>query len=282
VYLRIGLALLLYSLLVATTGPDTHALLDSSMKQIPSGCFLMGADTGRPDEAPAHRVCIKAFLIDEYEVTNEEYKRCVKAGQCERADTVQGPWRGGPYSGPWQPVTGVTWENGRTYCEFAGKRLPTESEWEYAARGADGRQYPWGNDIDCHAANWGVHPNWEATACSANQWCDGNMACRGVNPARPADVGTYPHDASPFGVKDMGGNVAEWVEDYYGQYRRGPKRNPTAPATGGAHVVRGGSWHYNAERVRSLSRACGGYREDDVGFRCAESVIAHQQLNKAQ
>jgi eukaryotic-like serine/threonine-protein kinase len=141
-------------------------------------------------------------------------------------------------------VTGVSWKDAQTYCRFAGGRLPTESEWEKAARGTDGREYPWGNDVSCDKANWGTY--------------EGEGPCAGKNPGRPVSVGTYPAGASPYGVMDLGGNVWEWVADKYDP-------DPTR------RVVRGGSCcsFFVGPRAANRNAWAPEHRDGDLGFRCA-------------
>src|SRR5262249_12102561 len=141
---------------------------------------------------------VKAFTIDRTEVTRAAYAACVAARRCKPVPAAAA----GPADGdPQLPVTGVSWADAQAYCKFASGRLPTEIEWEKAARGTDGREYPWGGELDCARANWG---NFE-----------GEGPCAGKNPGRPTPVGRYPAGASAYGAQDMGGNVWEWVADKY-------------------------------------------------------------------
>jgi len=203
---------------------------------IPGGAFTQGSTRGEEDERPVRKVTLKAFAIDRTEVTRGDYAACVEAGRCkapgDKAD-----------SDAKLPVTGVDWNEAQAYCKFAGGRLPTEAEWEKAARGTDGREYPWGNDIDCARANWG---NFE-----------GEGPCAGKNPGHPVVVGQYPSGASPYGVLDMGGNVWEWVADKYDQ---DPARR----------VVRGGSCcsFFVGPRAANRNGWAPDHRDGDLGFRC--------------
>ncbi len=217
--------------------------------KIPEGEFPMGnRDTERsPLE---HRVYVSEFMMDKTGVTWGQYKKFADATGVPLP--AQEPYWGIHND---HPAVYVTWEDAKTYCEWAGARLPTEAEREKAARGTDERKYPWGNEEpDPQRAvfrrNWGK----EATAA----------------------VGTHPAGASPYGLQDMGGNVWEWCSDWYddGYYKVSPYRNPQGPSSGNAHVVRGGSWDSRPDVLSSSCRSWGhlGYREGDFGFRCAMNV----------
>jgi serine/threonine-protein kinase len=209
---------------------------------VPGGAFTQGSTRGADDERPARKVTLKTFAIDRTEVTRADYAVCVADGHCKPTSekvAAEG-------ADPRLPVTGVDWNDAQTYCRFAGGRLPTEAEWEKAARGTDGREYPWGNDLDCARANWG---NFE-----------GEGPCAGKNPGHPVAVGQYPSGASPYGALDMGGNVWEWVADKYDE-------DP------GRRVVRGGSCCSFFVGPRSANRNAWApdHRDGDLGFRCAGS-----------
>jgi formylglycine-generating enzyme required for sulfatase activity len=213
---------------------------------IPGGEFLMG-NKKTEREPLEHRVYVSEFVIDKTEVTWGQYKKFARANAMALPPDD-------PYWGIHDdhPAAYVTWEEGKAYCEWVGARLPTETEWERAARGDDGRMYPWGNE----------EPTPER-AVFRRSW--------GYPATDPA--GAHPSGASPYGVLDMGGNQWEYCADWYdeGYYATSPARNPKGPATGRSHVVRGGSWDSRPSVLSVSCRNFGhvGYREGDFGFRCA-------------
>jgi len=239
------------------------------MVYVPAGNFLMGStdadNNAAGDEKPQHTVHLDAFWIDRTEVTNAQYRKCAAAGACRAPTTCD---RGDPAYGDASkadhPVVCVSWDDARTYCQWAGVRLPIEAEWEKAARGTDGRLLPWGNDFDCHKGNFDDEQAVDLYVVPGGPNCDGY--------AQTAPVGSYPAGASPYGAVDMAGNVFEWVSDWYdsGYYSRSPDRNPKGPETGQYRVLRGGSWHDNWNLTRCANR----YNPDpasrvyDIGFRC--------------
>jgi formylglycine-generating enzyme required for sulfatase activity len=225
----------------------------------------MGCDSSNPaewcsgNEQPLHTVTLSAYSIDKYEVTNVRYKACVDAGGCTAPGSVNS-WTRSPYYGTSTyadyPVLNVDWFQANAFCAWAGKRLPTEAEWEKAARGSsDTRKYPWGDSApDCTKTNY-------------------DYSCVGDTNR----VGFYPSGASPYGVMDMAGNVVEWVNDWYywDYYSVSPGVNPQGPATGRYRVLRGGSWYSDGYNVRSANRAWGLDGPDHwrygYGFRCVRS-----------
>jgi formylglycine-generating enzyme len=248
-----SLALLLLIILAspeARSAPSTIAAPD--MARVPAGPFTMGSERGDPDERPVRTVQLAAYAIDRHEVTQAQYGQCVKAGACRRA-------RQYPDSiGPSLPVVGVSWDDAGRYCRWAGKRLPTEAEWERAARGVDARTYPWGTGLSCAKANFGSFL--------------GDGPCGGVNPGRVLPVGSRPAGVSPVGAQDMAGNVWEWVADLYAPYVAPPERRraasqPAAPA----RVVRGGSCCSYFAMPTTTNRLSfpPDYVDSDIGFRCA-------------
>jgi iron(II)-dependent oxidoreductase len=236
------------------------------MVYIPSGEFIMGSSDKdvemflqlfiyrRPsrfaNEQPQHTVYLDSFYIDKYEVTNARYGEFIKA----TGHSAPVYWNNELYNQPEQPVIGITWEDARAYAEWAGKRLPTEAEWEKAARGTDGRIWPWGNE-------------WDAAKLNGNDV----GAIDGYIYSSP--VGSFPQGASPYGVHDMAGNAWEWIEDWYdaNYYSYSPKINPKGPASGNYHVLRGGDWSMNKDFTRCASRFGLGPGSMLTGFRCAKS-----------
>jgi formylglycine-generating enzyme required for sulfatase activity len=219
----------------------------------------MGSNEGNDDEKPVHTVALDVFRLDRTEVTNAQYRHCVEAGSCEESSFKDDD----KFNGDNQPVVGVTWEDARSYCQWAGGRLPTEAEWEYAARGAEGRTFPWGNEFD------GTRLNYCDVNCEYD-WADGKVD---DGYARTAPVGSYPAGANWCGALDLAGNVWEWVADWYGSYPPGRQVNPAGPASGDTRVLRGGSWADEASFARCAYRFGVGpdSRDDGGGFRCARS-----------
>ncbi len=238
----------------SAASPQRRGNDNAEMVFVPAGEFVMGSNDGASDEKPLHTVTLDAFWIDKYEITNALYKKCVDAKKCLQAPLNSSNTRSSYYNSTSfekYPKIYVTWNDANAYCSWAGKRLPTEAEWEKAARGTDGRSYPWGNIWDGMKLN-----SWEADP-------------------RPNDttaVGSYPSGASPFGVLDMAGNVKEWLADWYdpNYYTNAPRSNPKGPPSGTFRVIRGGSWlryQLDARSARRIGNTNVG--SSDVGFRCA-------------
>ncbi len=243
-----------------------------AMIYIRGGTFNMGSDAS-PLEKPIHAVTLSAYYLDRYEVTNTAWAACVVAGACHLPGSTDG-YDGKPYYGVDAfnnyPVIFVSWFNADSYCHWRGGRLPTEAEWEMAARWnpATGAVaiYPWGDDWNpanlnyCDASCLNDNPRFKDTSYNDN-W------------PQMAPVGTFPADASSLGLSDMGGNVAEWVADWYSPtyYSASPAENPTGPATGIEKVIRGGSWSLNQVWARGAARNHFGplIQAAGVGFRCA-------------
>ena len=216
------------------------------MVYVQAGQFPMGSNDGDPDEQPVHTVVLDAFWIDRTEVTNEQYITCMAAGVCE-APRCAGYDDAAAAS---YPVTCVDWSDAAAYCAWVGARLPTEAEWEYAARGPQGYTYPWGNDAPtCDRANY--------------------SGCVGGRDR----IGSRPSGASWCGALDMAGNVWEWVVDWHdsGYYASSPSSDPQGPASGVHRVLRGGSWYVVPLYARSAdrSRFGPGHTDGNLGFRCA-------------
>jgi formylglycine-generating enzyme required for sulfatase activity len=244
------------------TGTTTTRTVDGMvMVYVPAGEFLMGNDQGgADDEKPQREVYLDAFWIDRTEVTNAQYKECVQANLACKASSYAIDSR---FNGDNQPVVGVDWNDAKTYCEWVGGALPTEAQWEKAARGTDGRAYPWGNNpITGKLLNF----------CDKN--CEYNWKDSTVDDgyAKTAPVGSYLAGASPYGAWDMAGNVWEWVADWYDAkyYAGSPSKNPTGPSSGSSRVLRGGSWYCNAAFVRAAFRSLvdPGVHHGNLGFRC--------------
>jgi sulfatase modifying factor 1 len=220
------------------------------MVRILGGSFVMGGGP-EADEQPRRTVVLAPFSIDADEVTRAEYAACVSAGGCAAATGARA--RADDATSK-LPVTGVTWRDADTYCRWVHKRLPTEAEWERAARGTDGRTYPWGETLDCARANFGNY--------------DGEGRCP-QNPGRPVAVGSYGGGE----LHDFAGNVWEWVADWYDAryYQRAPSANPRGPARGERRVVRGGACcsMFGLPRASNRNAFPPDYRDDDLGFRCA-------------
>lgn len=218
---------------------------------VPAGEFLMGSEEQVPQKnRPLHRVRLPAFWMDQTEVTNAMYARCVAVEKCPP------PMKQNPFYGQAKyddhPVVYVSWDAADRYCRWAGRRLPTEAEWEKAARGADGRSYPWGNDLpDIRLANFDMN----------------------VGASLPVD--RYPLGASPYGALNMAGNVREWVADWFHEfyYLFSPFEDPQGPPGGRQKSLRGGSYLDGAVEIRVFQRFSHAPASPGVnrGFRCASS-----------
>lgn len=278
-WLAAGAGVLLFGFLVAwliLSGSPTAAVnqllgaAPAGMALVPAGEFLMGSPDSdalaAPDELPQHRVYLDAFYIDRTEITNRRYAECVAAGYClppkDNSSWSQASYYNNPAFADY-PVIKVDWYQAENYCKWRGGQLPTEAQWEKAARGADGRFFPWGNAFDSKKLNF----------CDRNcefVWAEAE-ADDGFGDTAP--VGSYPAGASPYGLLDMAGNVWEWVQDWYFidyYLLQGAWMNPTGPPAGQARVLRGGSWYSYGIDARTALRygeiPAGVY--SSVGFRC--------------
>jgi formylglycine-generating enzyme required for sulfatase activity len=219
---------------------------------IPAGAFVAGDD----ENSPRRELFVDAFYLDRYEVTVGRYARFLEA-----TGNVRPPeeWETADLkNGADLPVVGVDWQDADGYCRWAGRRLPTDAEWERAARGADERKYPWGDDSPTseHARFAQKYKN--------TVYQDG-----------VARVGSHLKGASPFGVQDLAGNAWEWTADWFSEsFPRADRRNPKGPANGSGKVLRGGGWYDQADRLVSSKRmqANPDQRDISIGFRCANDA----------
>jgi formylglycine-generating enzyme required for sulfatase activity len=240
--------------------------VEPGMVFIPAGEFTMGSYLGGDDEKPERKVFLDAFCIDQYEVSNAQYKECVDAGACNPPARTSSSTRLSYYDNleyDNYPVIWVTWNDAQTYCKWRGKRLPTEAEWEKAARGTDGRLWPWGNsDPDGTKLN----------LCDVNCIYDWKEPQIDDGYQDTAPVGSFEAGKSPYGVYNMGGNVREWVADWFlpDYYSNAPDRNPPGPSSGEGRVLRGGSWRSDISVSRPTYRLwySPGVQDEYIGFRC--------------
>lgn len=226
---------------------------EEDMILIPAGKFIMGAEGGRIDQRPAHEVYLSAYYIDKHEVTNAEYREFCRATGHEPA-AFWANAKMSMFNDPDKPVVGVSWYDAAAYAAWAGKRLPTEAEWERAAVGREGRKFPWGGA-------------WDASRCNS----------RMDDPfTYTAPVMSLPTGATPEGVYDLAGNVWEWCADWYSAtyYQISPRRNPKGPQSGTVKVLRGGSWNEYGDYLSGRFRfyAAPSYKNWHVGFRCARDA----------
>jgi formylglycine-generating enzyme required for sulfatase activity len=283
----IFLGILAFSLLLSGCGsaPAGKDSVTIDMIHIPAGEFEMGQDAdigfescqliyepyGRTkckpdwfeDEEPVHTVYLDDFYIDKFEITNADYQVCVENGICDPPNKTSSRHREEYFGNPEfadYPVIYVDWFKAQTYCEWRGARLPTEAEWEKAARGTDGRTYPWGNEYNGDLGNF----------------CDRDDGFNdGYDDTAP--VGSYPGGASPYGVLDLGGNVWEWVYDVYGDdyFATFPEENPQGPSAGSTRVFKGGTWYCELGYIGRAAERGGVFPDKEwnmLGFRCASST----------
>ena len=231
------------------------------MRLVPAGEFTMGSDADDDHRNNAHRVYLDAFYMDRYEVSNARYEACVTAGVCAPPHETKSDYRPGYYGDPRYdnfPVIYVDWDMAVTYCgAWRGARLPSEAEWEKAARGTDGRTYPWGEGISCDRANYDGDVDYDL-------YCTGETS----------EVGAYESGQSPYGLYDMAGNVFEWVSSLNKTYPYDAADGRENPASRDSRVIRGGAWSEEANDLQVFYRSWIGpeYSEGVLGFRCARDI----------
>jgi formylglycine-generating enzyme required for sulfatase activity len=218
----------------------------AEMLWVPAGTFAMGSEDPESEEKPVHQVTLDGFWLYRTEVTNGQFAEFVQSSGC----VIEGSWQNDTARGENHPVVCVTWNDAKAYADWAGVALPTEGQWEYGARGPEGRTYPWGND-------------WDAQKCCNDE----NKG--GGSPPTTFPVGTFPQGASWCGALDMEGNVSEWCADWYGPYEAGSQRNPQGSSTGSMRVLRGGGWGDNGLGCRAAVRSSLApvVRDGYLGFR---------------
>ncbi|MBL0348217.1 formylglycine-generating enzyme family protein [Candidatus Villigracilis affinis] len=226
-----------------------------SMRLVPAGIFIMGSGDN------SHTISLDAFYMDKYEVTNALYESCVLAGVCVPPHYPRSDFRSSYYGNSQYdnfPVIYVDWYMAQTYCGiWRGARLPTEAEWEKAARGTDARTYPWGEGISCDRANYDGDPDYDV-------FCTGETS----------EVGHYESGQSPYGLYDMAGNVFEWTSSLNKPYPYDATDGREDLTRGGSRVIRGGAWSEGPNDQRTFYRSWIGpdLSESAIGFRCAISV----------
>ncbi|HQF26453.1 MAG TPA: SUMF1/EgtB/PvdO family nonheme iron enzyme [Polyangiaceae bacterium] len=243
---------------MAKSSSKTRQWDEADMVRVGAGAFFRGSSDGIANEGPARSITLSAFWIDKYEITTARYARCVDAGACK--PTATGRWcNQGNAAKRDHPINCVRSDQAEAYCRWAQARLPTEAEWEKAARGSDGRVYPWGNEPpDCERTVW-FDPDTRLHACGKfGTWL----------------VGSKPKGASPYGAMDMAGNVWEWVADAYqaDYYAIAPSKDPPGPNAGSYRILRGGGWgHDGRGALRAAKRFpfAGSNQTPGIGFRCA-------------
>ena len=248
--------------LTPTPAPEIITETGAEMVFVKEGVFLMGSDAGSPDEQPAHSARISSFYIDKYEVTNQDYKACVEDLVCDLPRNthfyVSPVYRN-------HPAVFISWDMANAYCTWRGARLPTEAEWEKAARGTDSYNYPWGITFQSNASNYCDQ------ACTypwSDRWNDGYTMT--------SPVGNFPEGVSPYGAYDMAGNVSEWVADWYADdyYTNSERIDPVGPEGGIYRILRGGAWIDTAINLQTYKRTTlrPYIAYNYTGFRCALSV----------
>ncbi|MBI5294901.1 MAG: formylglycine-generating enzyme family protein [Chloroflexi bacterium] len=273
-----------------TSSPNLiETLIDEKkveMVKVPEGYFIMGStltdmllecnklnyknctEVRYGDSVPSQQIYLMDYYIDKFEVTNENYLSCVNEDVCqEPTDTKlsNDDYFGNPEFNNY-PVIHVTWDMAKTYCDWRGARLPTEAEWEKAARGVNGQTYPWGNSFDCKKGNFDDETRFDEFVVYGGKSCDGYDMT--------APVGTFKDGVSPFGAYDMAGNVWEWVSSLYKPYPYDAKDGREDASVQGIHVIRGGSWlwydYLPATYHRVWIDPASTY--NIIGFRCVRDV----------
>lgn len=265
---------------------STRPLDQMTMIFVPGGTFSMGSTEAEVKDAiafckqhysicnnwfymrenPQHLVTLRDFWLDQTEVSNAQYRQCVEAGICPESIKCK---KGEPtYQDAGKadhPVVCVSWDDARTYCQWAGARLPTEAEWEYAFRGEQNLIYPWGSTFDGTKLNY----------CDVN--CEQSHADKRYDDhyVKTAPVGSFPQDVSWCGALDMSGNISEWVSDWSGSYSSKSEQDPTGPSSGSDKILRGCNWYFQPAYCRGSARppASPDTRYDYLGFRCAVSPV---------
>lgn len=269
--------MMVLTLLVITALEVAPCAVVPGMACIPGGAFLRGTDDASAADAsarPQQSVWTQTFFMDTYEVTVAEYRACMATGKCAKA----GPWYA-DFDAPRQPITGVSWFHAQRYCEAQGKRLPTEAQWEKAARGVDGRIYPWGNEeATCQRA---VYRDQSGRSCGVKQ-----RSKKHADVGRPEPIGSRPPNR--YGLFDMAGNSWEWVADWHSRSYAAcgvacAGDDPLGPCAGKSpcpghtrRVVRGGSWYWPAARMTTFHRRphepANAPLFHHFGFRCAATI----------
>lgn len=233
------------------------------MVLIPAGQFTMGSNDGQSAERPEHSVTLDSYFIDQYEVSLQLYGTFLQEAKHDAPSTWDDE---AALTVGDRPAVGMGWADAAAYCAWAGKRLPTEAEWEKAARGTDGRRYPWGHMqpfVDIANYNRGVWVSEAVTLAGVAGGVEGMSVRHGLKEG----------GKSPYGLHHMAGNAAEWVADWYGReyYSKSPEKNPTGPVSGEKRVLRGGSWADLpvALRVSARMSAEPDFQDRTIGFRCA-------------
>jgi formylglycine-generating enzyme required for sulfatase activity len=246
-------------------GPDGTPVTGKDgapMVLIPEGPFLMGSNEGLPNERPEHKTSLDAYYIDQFEITIKLFSKFLEETKHPAPPLWEEDAEGSTAN---RPAVGVSWFDAQAYCKWAGERLPTEAEWEKAARGTDGRRYPWGH----------MQPFVDIANYNRGQWVSYAITLIPVDTLGGMSVrhGTKEGGKSPYGLYHMAGNAAEWVADWYDReyYAKSPEKNPKGPAEGDRRVIRGGSWNDPPSGLRASARIAAepDFQDLTVGFRCA-------------